>query len=118
VLDIPAHLIDYSRGDICMAYSKYNAHWEAATALSAMYLAGTWKHKTPSNDDVIEVFMGKSSYFQYHCTIFPMVNRYPAMEKWLLNASDAPPDVEVWGYEKQTFGNLKKILSARHATAI
>jgi hypothetical protein len=36
------------------------------------------------------------------------------MEKWLLNADDAPPDHDVWGYKKQTFDNLKGILRAHH----
>jgi len=41
-----------------------------------------------------------------------MLSRYPAMEKWLANAADAPADSTVWGHERQTFENLKKILKA------
>ena len=45
------------------------------------------------------------------------MNRYPAMEKWLANEADDPADSTVWGHERQTFENLKKILKAHAAPA-
>ena len=110
-LDIPAHLCDRTRGDLRMAYAKYMALTNAIATLSKMTIAGTWIHKY-TNDDVIEVFMSKSMYFRNHSKVFPMLNRYPAMEQWLENAADAPADSTVWGHERQSFDNLKKILKA------
>lgn len=111
VLDIPSHLTDRSKSDIRMAYAKYRAYLDASKTLSKMATSGTWTHKT-TNDDVIEVFFSKSMYFKSHSKVFPLLNRYPAMEKWLQNEDDAPSDHTVWGNSKHTFDNLKKILNA------
>jgi hypothetical protein len=113
-LNIPIHLTDHGKCDIRMAFTKYLACIDAIKTLPKMCQSGTWTHKVPSNDDVIEVFTSKSAYFKNHKKVFPMVSSYPAMEKWLLNADDAPPDHDVWGYKKQTFDNLKGILHACH----
>lgn len=115
-LDIPTHLTDRSikvKIDIRMAYAKYLALLDTIRSMSKLVTSGTWTHKTVSNDDIIEIFMSKSAYFKNHSKIFTMVNRYPQMEKWLLNADDAPPDFEVWGYQKHTFEVLRSILSKR-----
>jgi hypothetical protein len=114
-LQIPAHLTDRTRGDLHVAYAKYLALLDTVTRLNIMVKDGLWKHKRPANDDIIEVFISKSAYFKNYDKIFPMVKQYPAMEKWLQIADDAPPDVDVWNYKKQTFDNLKKILNAHCA---
>jgi hypothetical protein len=114
-LEIPAYLVSLAKGDLCMAYAKYLALNEAIGTVDRMVRNKQWIQRKPSNDDIIKVFMSKSAYFKNHHKIFPMLDRYPAMEKWLWNGGDAPADVEVWRHQKQTFESLKKILSACHA---
>lgn len=114
-LGIPVHLTDRSikaKADIRMAYAKYLALLDASKSMSKMVTSGTWTHKVATNDDIIEIFMSKSAYFQNHSKVFSMVHRYPPMQKWLGNGDDAPPDHNVWGYQKHTFENLKEILIA------
>jgi len=115
-LEIPVHLTDRStkaKVDIRMAYAKYVALLNAIGSMSKLVTSGTWTHQAVTNDDIIEIFMSKSAYFKNHAKVFPMVNRYPLMERWLVNADDSPSDYEVWGYQKHTFDVLKSILSAR-----
>jgi len=94
-LEIPDHLIDRKNGiDIHLAYAKYLAIADALDNLSDMFRSGTWK-LNHTNDDVIEVFIAKSSYFRNHAKVFPLVVHYSAMKKWLERAEGAPADDEV-----------------------
>ena len=113
-LNIPIHLTDRSnknKGDLRMAYAKYVRLMATLKSMSELVTGGTWTHQIVPNDDIIEIFMSTSAYFQNHSKIFIMVDRYPQMEKWLLNAPDSPKDDTVWGYQKHTFANLKAILT-------
>jgi len=112
-LEIPEHLIDRKKGgDIRVAYAKYLALVDALDKLSKMSASATWKHKN-TNDDVIEVFVAKSVYFRNHARVFPLLDHYPPMVQWLLNAVGAPADSVVWGNEKHSFDSLYKILTAK-----
>jgi len=101
-LGIYKHLIDCKKGgDVCLAYAKYLALVDALDKLSTMSASETWKHNN-TNDDIVEVFMSKSVYFKYHAKIFPLLDHYPAMKKWLENADGVPADSHVWGDERHT----------------
>lgn len=109
-LDIPAHLTDRTKSDIRMAYTKWLAIHDANKRLSKMHIAGTCTQKMPTLDNIIEMFMSKSSYFKNQKHVFSKVANFPQAEKWLLSGDDAPSDYDFWGYQKPTFENLKKIL--------
>jgi hypothetical protein len=116
-LAISPHLYDRTpkaKVNITLAYTKYLAVLDTFASVSKMVASGTWprKTKTPTNDDMIEIFMSKSAWFQNHSKIFPMVIRSDPIKKWLQHADDAPTDFEVWGYQKQTFDVLYSILDA------
>jgi hypothetical protein len=112
-LKIPEHLIDRKKGgDIRVAYAKYVALVEALDNLSIMSASGAWKHNN-TNDDVIEVFVAKSVYFRNHAKVFSLLDHYPPMVQWLLDAAGAPADSVVWGNEKHSFDSLYKILTAK-----
>src|ERR1700677_2146823 len=122
-LGTPEHLINHKRGgDVHVAYAKYLALVDALDKLSLMSASGTWKHNH-TNDDVVEVFVSKSVYFESHSKIFPLLDHYPAMKEWLekveaveadgTEADVAAADAVVWGSEKHTLEGLKKILTAR-----
>jgi hypothetical protein len=117
-LGIPDHLIDRKKGgDMHVAYAKYLAIRDALDNLSLMSGSGTWKHNN-THDDVIEVFVSKSVYFRNHANIFPLLVHYPAMKGWFEKTADtveadrATADAVVWGSEKHSFDNLRKILTA------
>src|ERR1700737_3186544 len=110
-LAIPHHLTDRCKGDIRMAYTKYLKCLDAMKTVSKMKTSGTWPHAS-SNDDIIEIFFSKSSYYKNHAKIFPKLHRYPAMQDWFQNDGDSPADHQVWGHYRHTFENLQKILNA------
>jgi hypothetical protein len=113
-LNIPIHLTDRSKkpkGNLCVAYAKYVGLLAALKSMSALVTSGTWTHQIVANEDMIEMFMLKSAYFQNHSKVFTMVDRHPQMRLWLLNADGGPSDYDVWGYKKHTFDVLKAILT-------
>jgi len=114
-LGIKRGLTQHDRGDICAAYAKYMATVNAVKQLKDMRAAGTWTAKLPTLQEVSGIFVSKSTFFENHHKIFPMVPLFPAMQKWLLDGDDAPEAVQVWGSAKQTFANLKKILESHGA---
>jgi hypothetical protein len=102
--------------DIRIAYSKYLAIHDAAKELSKMKIAQTWTGKTPPLETIVGIFMSTSAYFKNHHKVFPKVPNFPAMEKWLTNAPDAPATDQVWGNQKATFKNLDEILNKHESS--
>ena len=100
-----------------MAYAKYLEVLDALDKLSLLSGSGTWKHNN-THDDVIEVFASKSVYFRNNAKVFPLLVHYPAMQEWFdktpdtVEADRATADAVVWGSEKHSFDNLRKILTA------
>lgn len=72
--------------------------------------------KRPSNDDIMEVFFSRSAFFRYHAKLFPLVEKVPVVQKWLLG-EEGVTDVEVWNFRKPTFENLKVVLDEHGAKA-
>jgi len=59
-----------------------------------MELAATWTHKKPILEDIVQIFMSKSGYFNRPQKPFPKVSVIPGMKEWLENEEDAA-DAEV-----------------------
>ncbi|KAF8987662.1 hypothetical protein BDQ17DRAFT_1435480 [Cyathus striatus] len=100
-----------TKKDIQLSYQKYLAIHDIFAKFPGMIANNIWKERRPSNDDIIEVFMSKSTYYYYYSNPFSMVSQIPALEKWLKGDSDAPRAVEVWGPGvKPSLDSLKKLL--------
>ncbi|KAF8990838.1 hypothetical protein BDQ17DRAFT_1433513 [Cyathus striatus] len=101
-----------TKKDIQLSYQKYLAIHDIFAKFPGMIANNIWKERRPSNDDIIEVFMSKSTYYYYYSNPFSMVFEIPALEKWLKGDSDAPRAVEVWGPGvKPSLDSLKKLLN-------
>ncbi|KAF8992084.1 hypothetical protein BDQ17DRAFT_1432642 [Cyathus striatus] len=97
--------------DIRISYQKYLAIHDIFAKFPGMIANNIWKEKRPSNDDIIEVFMSKSTYYFYYSNLFSMAPQNPGLDKWLKGDSDAPHTGEVWGHGvKPSLDNLKKLL--------
>ena len=107
-LCIPHQLLDRSPRDIRISYAKYEAYIDACRQLSKLTAEGLFP-KRPSNDDIIEVFFAKSTYFK-HQKVFPLVKKVPIVERWM-KSDEGVSDVEVWNSRKQNFDNLNKVLN-------
>jgi hypothetical protein len=107
-----------------VAYAKYLAILNTLDKLSKLATTGTRTH-TNTKDDVVEIFVGKFSYFKNHASVFPLLVHSPAMKEWLEETAEPVGDVAdiaaayavVWGSEKHSFDSLRKILTAHEKAA-
>jgi hypothetical protein len=97
-LDIPSDLIDRSDTSLSMGYKKYKAITAAIHAASQI----TWEVKKPTDTEITEIFVAKSS-FHKNLKHFRHVSNYPDMQKWLENDTDAPSSLKVWGVHKDSY---------------
>jgi len=110
----PAHLILHEKvSTLRLTYAKYLAIQKMIDDVGIMEEAGTWTHPTkPTVQDIAEVFMSRSGYFNRPRMWFPKVElALPEMKKWLEGGKDAPEQSVVWGDKQPT---LRKLLNSTH----
>lgn len=115
LLGIPLHLIggaNRSKGNIQEAYAIYKLILKA-DAKRIRNMATLPKRYTLN--DIIQLFMSPSAYYNNSHKIFSKLGSYPEMEKWLQNDEDAPTRISVWGTQKPSFEHLNEILDDRAA---
>lgn len=111
--DIPAHLTHCEKvSDLYVAYAKFLAIQDVAKKLTQMKVVGTWTHKKPTLEDIVEIFMSRSGYFNRPHKFLPKVHNIPTVQKWLENGDDAPTETDAWGDRRPSYKNLKEILAA------
>jgi hypothetical protein len=89
--------------DLRTAYKKYLGYLDANLMMEKMVAAKTWPGKKPSDTDIIECFICKTSWHDYYKLSFPKVSSYPIMVKWLEGGDDVPSALEAWGVEKSVY---------------
>ncbi|TFK36080.1 hypothetical protein BDQ12DRAFT_725381 [Crucibulum laeve] len=106
LLSIP-HFVRTICQDISLteAYQKYKHYHLAIAELSKQVKAGNWPaaYKAATHTDVVELFVSKTSWYDYYKPNFPKVSKFPLMEEWLENEEDRPDDEDVWGFKKTTY---------------
>ena len=102
LLQIPVELTKKSI-DLRTAYKKYLGYLDANLIMEKMVAAKTWPGKKPSDTDIVECFICKTSWHDYYKMSFPKVSSYPIMVKLLEGGDDAPSAVEAWGVEKSAY---------------
>jgi hypothetical protein len=109
--DIPAHLTHREKvADLRVAYAKYLAIKDMVRDVAQLESDAQWNHKKPTLQDIVEVFMSRSGYFNRPKQFFPRVHHFPAMKKWLENEDKDLSDTEAWGDKKPSYKNLEEIL--------
>ena len=104
ILNIPAHLLDRSTTSLRVSYAKYLAYLEAQKSLAKVVGDGKWPlPKKPTSENLIEVFISKSSFFKNYAPNFSRVEDYPALHLWLKNDKDIPTDMNAWGFQKNVY---------------
>jgi hypothetical protein len=112
VLEIPASIVARPPVvDLRLAYAKYLAYLGARTAISSMSAAGTWTLKSPSADELVEVFVSKSVWHRNY-KLFARVKEFPLLIQWMEGKS-GPTDMDIFGYQRPTysFSDLRKFLA-------
>jgi hypothetical protein len=95
--------------DLRLTYAKYLAIQRMIEDVGEMERAATWTHKKPTVQDIVEIYMSRSGYFNRPHKFFPKVQTVSSQECWNgwrveemhLTQSD------VWGDKKPSFKNLK-----------
>lgn len=94
-----------------MAYNRYLAVADARKRLSKLANDGIWVQKQPTLLEIVGLFAGKTTYFN-NSPFFAKVPNFPQLEKWLLNAEDAPADNAIWGPTRPTYSKLKILVKS------
>lgn len=67
-----------------------------------MVQTGTWTGRAPVQRNIIDLFISHSYYLATHRKLFPKVNAYPELRRWMNGDPDGPSDEEAWGLKKTT----------------
>jgi hypothetical protein len=119
LLDIPDSLTGRGRQELREAYAKYKGVLEAQSNMVKMKRNGTWTLAGKlSMEDLIEIFVSKSAWYDKYMKLFPRALKYPSLKKWLENGDDAPSSLEIFGGDEgqlrqktmYTFVDLKGLL--------
>ena len=115
IFKTPRHLILHERvSSLRHTYSKYLAIRKMIKDVQIMEKEGTWTYPKPTVQDIAEVFMSRSGYFNRPRVLFPRVEvELPEMLQWLEGGEDAPAQKDVWGDKEPSFKNLKEILDSQ-----
>jgi hypothetical protein len=104
ILNIPDHLVNRTAHGLHTSYAKYLAYLDAQKALAKAVNNGEWKlAKKHIGENLIEVFISKSTFFKNYQPFFPRVPNHPALHLWLINGDDAPTNLEAWGFQKNIY---------------
>jgi len=81
IFAISAHLMQREKvADLRVTYAKYMDIQRVIEGVSKMELASTWTWKKPTVQDIVEVYMSRSGYFNHSHKFFPRAHIIPGME--------------------------------------
>lgn len=114
ILGISPGSTNRKKGDLQESYMKYLAVIKLMGDVKQRTSAGTWPENVPQPDlaDMVEVFVAKSTWYEYHSKLFPKCSTNPLMLKWLKGEADASEAKEIWGEQSPSFRALKVLLGA------
>lgn len=99
ILGIETLIRDRSDTSLAMGYKKYKACLDAWNKVGCLLKDGNWEGPKPLLNDVVEVFMSKTSYYN-HRGAYSKLSGHPKMVEWLESVEGRPSDLEVWGINK------------------
>jgi hypothetical protein len=73
---------------------------------------GDWPLRTPTSEELIEIFVSRSIWHGSYCVTFSRTLAFPDVVMWLEKDPDALSNVAIFGVEKHvyTFSDLKGLL--------
>ena len=78
-----------------------------------MKAEGTWSLRKPTTDEIVELFVSKSSWHEHYTKLFPKVEQYEVLVDWLEQGEGALSNMDTWGIEKglYSFKDLGELLA-------
>ncbi|KAG6901032.1 hypothetical protein C0995_001942 [Termitomyces sp. Mi166 len=73
---------------------------------------GTWKHQKQTNEEVVELFFAKSTYYKYYQATFANVYHFPEIVFWLCCKANAQ------GSQHPSIGVLIEVMKKRKKEAV
>jgi len=83
-----------------------------------MIAEGTWPSDVmkPTVKQLIEVFVPKTTWYEYYKPAFSTIPQFPIMHHWLEGGDDRPTEEDAWGSKGKTdgytLGDLKEWVMA------
>jgi len=73
---------------------------------------GVWHIRKPVSDEIVELFVSKSSWHEHYTKLFPQAEKHKALFDWLEQGEEAPTNFDLWGVEKglYSFKDLRELL--------
>ena len=112
-LQIPANMLHTGAPLSLQAnYTWYLVYLEACQTLANLKSTETWPSglKIPSPMNIILLFIGKSTWYDFWYKAFPNVTKYPEMVKWLKMEDDCQSDLEIWGISHNVYNFIHLIM--------
>ena len=84
-------------------YQRYCAVNDVQRQVDQMIKDRTWKGPAITKTDVTNVFVAKTTWFNFYNTQMPAAEKQDDMIAWLTEADDAPSDADLWGEAKDHY---------------
>jgi hypothetical protein len=72
-----------------MAYERFKGCLDAQERLTAMASNGEWLGWVPILEEVIKLFVPRSTWYNYYCKAFERIKDYPALHAYLEKTENA-----------------------------
>jgi hypothetical protein len=103
-LAIPSHLLTQSsHPTLHMAYERYKGCLEAQERLDTMVSMGEWSGRVPILEEVLKLFVPKSTWYNYYVKAFGKIDQYPTLHNYLERTDDAPLAKDLFHTHKSSY---------------
>jgi hypothetical protein len=86
-----------------MAYERFKGCLDAQERLTAMASNGEWTSRVPILEEIIKLFVPRSTWYNYYCKAFERIEDYPALHAYLEKTEDALLAKDLFRVRKSTY---------------
>jgi hypothetical protein len=84
-------------------YQRYCAINDTQRQVDQMNKDRTWKGPTLTKTEIVNVFVARTTWFNFYHIQFKEAEKKDDMNAWLTEADDAPSDADLWGEAKDHY---------------
>lgn len=103
-LSIPPHLLTHTtHPTMHVAYDRYKGCLDAQERLATLVSNGEWSGKVPLVEDVVSLFVPRSTWYNYYVKAFSKLEQFPALHDYLERSPHAPLAKDLFRTQKSTY---------------
>jgi hypothetical protein len=103
-LSIPPHLLTHTtHPTLHVAYERYKGCLDAQERLTTLIANGEWSGKVPILEDVISLFVLRSTWYDYYVKAFNKLDQFPDLHEYLERTPHAPLAKDLFRLQKSTY---------------